>query len=100
MVVDATFLASSRRIEFYEACVEAGLSPFFVYCFADVGILRERVRKRMAEGADVSDGHISVLERQLQAAEAPDELPFFRVLKLNTGDDEAAGIRKALRLFL
>ena len=54
----------------------------------------------MGEGTDISDGHISVLERQLQTAEEPDELPFFRVLKVNTGEDRVEVIRKALRMFL
>ena len=40
VVVDATFLACPQRTEFYEACVKAGLSPFFVYCFADAGKLK------------------------------------------------------------
>jgi len=100
VVVDATFLTAALRLEFYERCVGEGLNPFFVYCFAHEAILRRRVNQRMAERRDVSDAHPAVLERQLVIAEGPDELPFFRVMRLNTGTDRPETIRKALRLFL
>ncbi len=100
VVVDATFLARSQRTGFYEACLGAGLNPFFIHCFADGSVLRERVRLRTAQGTDVSDAHVSVLEQQLRGAEEPDELPFFRVFRLNTGEDTVETIQKALRMFL
>ena len=100
VVVDATFLSSALRLEFYERCVGKGLSPFFIYCFAHEAILRQRISGRMVERQDVSDAHPAVLERQLSVAEEPDELPFFRVMRLDTGTDRPETIRGALRLFL
>ncbi len=100
VVVDAAFLTSGLRQEFYESCVRAGLNPFFIRCSAGENILRERVRRRMAEGRDVSDAHLAVLEGQLLIKEEPDDLPSFRVMKVDTGDDEPETIRRALRLFL
>jgi hypothetical protein len=100
VVVDATFLTSALRQEFYETCGRAGLSPFFIWCSAAEDILRRRVRGRMADGRDVSDAHLAVLDRQLMIREEPDDLPSFRVMKLDTGDDEPEAIRRALRLFL
>jgi predicted kinase len=99
VVVDATFLTADRRRAFFDAAVEARLNPFFIYCFADGQVLRQRVGARMAEGTDLSDGHIAVLERQLAIVEEPVELPFFRVMRLDT-DQEPAVIRKALTSFL
>ncbi len=100
VVVDATFLVSSQRLEFYEACLREGLNPFFVYCFADKETLKSRIVRRMAAGKDVSDAHIGVMERQLQTVQEPSELPSFRVLRLDTTEDKADVIQQALRLFL
>ncbi len=100
VVVDATFLTRSQRTGFHEACLGAGLNPFFIHCFADGEVLRERVRLRTAQGTDISDAQVSVLEQQLRAADPPDELPSFRVFRLNTGEDTVETIQKALRLFL
>jgi len=98
--VDATFLSAALRLDFYERCVGEGLNPFFVYCFAHEAILRQRISRRMAERQDISDAHPAVLERQLRVAEEPDELPFFRVMRLNTGTDRPETITESLRLFL
>jgi predicted kinase len=100
VVVDATFLVASQRLEFYEACLREGLNPFFIYCFADEETLKKRIVLRMAEGKDDSDAHIGVMRRQLQALQEPVELPSFRVLRLDTTKDRPDVIRQALRLFL
>ena len=100
VVVDAAFLSSALRQEFYESCGREGLNPFFIWCSAGEHILRRRVMRRMADGRDVSDAHLAVLEGQLRTREEPDDLPSFRVLKVDTGDDEPETIRRALRLFL
>ena len=100
VVVDATFLARSQRTGFHEACANAGLNPFFIHCFADEKILRERVRLRTAQGTDISDANVSVLERQLREADPPDELPSFRVFRLDTGEATKETIREVLRMFL
>jgi uncharacterized protein len=84
VIVDATFLKSSQRMSFYDACMERHLNPFFIQCFADKACLRDRIAKRMADGADISDAHLGILERQLEEMEEPFELPYFRVLRLNT----------------
>ncbi len=99
VVVDATFLAAAHRQAFYDACITARLNPFFIHCFADEQVLRERIAARMIGGTDISDAHGDVLERQLAVAEEPVELPFFRVMRLDT-DQEPAVIGKALNSFL
>jgi aminoglycoside phosphotransferase family enzyme/predicted kinase len=86
VVVDATYLKASQRTDFCRTCIASGLNPFFVHCFAPEDVLRARIEKRMAGGSDVSDAHLEILEAQLQSQEEPVELPFFRVLRLNTED--------------
>ena len=99
VVVDATYLKKSQRRNFYEACIEKGLNPFFVHCTADESVLRDRIRQRMKQGLDVSDAHIDILERQIQDMESPVELPYYRVLRLNT-EAELHHIAGALKEFL
>ncbi|OPY69685.1 MAG: hypothetical protein A4E57_01055 [Syntrophorhabdaceae bacterium PtaU1.Bin034] len=99
VVADATFLTSLHRLRFFEDCLRETLNPFFVYCLADEETLRERVLQRMKDNTDISDGHIAVLERQLQTMEEPRELPSFRVMKVNTRDKPEI-IRGVLKSFL
>ena len=99
VIVDATYLKKNQRRHFYETCIEKGLNPFFVHCIADERVLRERIKERLEEGSDVSDADINILERQIQDMEEPAELPFYRVLRLNT-EAELHHIIGALKEFL
>jgi uncharacterized protein len=99
VIVDATYLKANQRKHFYDSCISGGLNPFFVHCFASEDTLRERIRKRITEGTDISDAYIGVLEHQLKHLEEPDELPSFRVLRINT-EDAIDNIVNALKEFL
>ena len=99
VVVDATFLKKNQRRNFYETCIQKGLNPFFVHCFARESVLRQRIEARIEEGNDVSDAHIGILENQIKDMEEPFELPYYRVLRLNT-EDELHNIINALKEFL
>jgi predicted kinase len=99
VIVDATYLKEEQRLAFFGACCAAGLNPFFVQCFAAEPVLKKRIEHRIEEAADVSDGHPAILEKQLAAKDEPAELPFFRVLRLNT-DEDLESIRKAMRELL
>jgi hypothetical protein len=99
VIVDATYLKANQRKDFYDSCIKKGLNPFFVHCFAAEDILRDRIRKRMEEGQDISDAHLGILEHQLKHLEEPDELPSFRVLRINT-EDAIDNIVNTLREFL
>jgi uncharacterized protein len=99
VIVDATYLKEEQRLAFFGACCAAGLNPFFVYCFAAENVLRKRVEQRRTERTDSSDAHPDILEQQLAFSEEPVELPFFRVLRLNT-DEDLDTIRKAMRELL
>ena len=99
VIVDATYLKANQRAHFYNSCMEKGLNPFFVHCFASEYTLRERIIKRMQDGQDISDAHVGVLEHQLKHLEEPDELSSFRVLRINT-EDAIGNIVNTLREFL
>jgi uncharacterized protein len=99
VVVDATYLKKDQRRNFCETCIEKGLNPFFVHCIADEKVLRDRIAKRLQEGTDVSDADINILEQQIRDMEEPVELPFYRVLRLNT-EAELHHIIGALKEFL
>ena len=86
VIVDATYLKEHQRRDLYDSCIGKGLNPFFVHCFASEEVLKDRIRKRMEEGKDISDAHLGILEHQLKHLEEPDELPGFRVLRVNTED--------------
>lgn len=99
VVVDATFLKKSQRRNFYETCIGKGFNPFFIHCFAEEGVLKDRIRRRMEEGKDASDADIGVLERQIRNMEEPVELPYYRILRLNT-EEKLHNIIEALKQFL
>jgi len=79
--------------------MNGGLNPLFVHCFAEESVLRDRIRKRMEEGSDMSDAHQAILDRQIRDMEEPRELPYCRVLRLNT-EEKLHNIIYALKEFL
>ncbi len=99
VVVDATYLKQNQRRYFFQSCMEKGLNPFFVHCTAGESVLRTRIMKRMEQGLDISDAHIAILEQQIRDMEEPVELPFYRVMRLNT-ENELHNIVSALKEFL
>lgn len=84
VVVDATYLKRNQRRELYESCITNGLNPFFVHCAAAESVLRDRIKRRIEEGHDVSDAHAHIIEQQIKEMEEPVELPYYRVMRLNT----------------
>jgi uncharacterized protein len=99
VIVDATYLKAGLRQDFYATCMANGLNPFFVHCVAGEEVLRQRIKGRMEEGTDVSDAHLGILEAQLRHREEPEELPSYRVLRINT-EDALHNIVRALKEFL
>lgn len=64
-IVDATFLESRQRGRFRKLARDAGVPFAIVSCAAPAAVLRERVLRREAQGADASEAGIAVLERQI-----------------------------------
>jgi aminoglycoside phosphotransferase family enzyme/predicted kinase len=68
-LVDATFLKRAQRDAFRRLAGEHGV-PFVILAFeAPPAVLRERVRRRAAEGSDASEADLAVLDAQLAARE-------------------------------
>lgn len=65
VLADATFLRQAHRAEFMALAAELGLPCRLLVFDAPVDVLRERVRRRSAEGRDASEATLAVLERQL-----------------------------------
>lgn len=71
-IVDATFLKKAQREEFRELAFCLGV-PFTILNFeVSEDILRQRIRKRAAQGNDASEADESVLDLQLTTAEPLD----------------------------
>ena len=82
-IVDATFLRGADRRAAYARAAVLGV-PFAVLHFdAPAQVLRERLKRRAALGADASDADAAVLAAQQQAQEplAPDEMPWVHVVQ-------------------
>jgi predicted kinase len=64
-IIDATFLKRQQRDLFMQLAKSLGV-PFRILFFrADADVLRQRIRRRMREGQDISEADICVLEHQL-----------------------------------
>ena len=77
VLVDATFLKRAHRQPFRELASRHGAPFILLDCVADPDTLRARVAARRAQGDDVAEADVAVLERQLQNDEPPaaDENP-------------------------
>ncbi len=99
ILLDATFLKKWQREIIINVCREGGYNPFFVYFVAPQDLLFARIKMRIKEGKDISDAREEILRKQLCEMEQPDELPSFRLLKLDTSQKKE-DILTALKLFL
>ncbi|MGB4335112.1 MAG: AAA family ATPase, partial [Chromatiaceae bacterium] len=69
-LVDATFLKGVQRAPFLDLAKAKDLPCQMLACEAPTEVLRERVLRRAAEGADPSEAGVDVLEAQLVSREA------------------------------
>ncbi|BCU06093.1 AAA family ATPase [Allochromatium tepidum] len=89
VLVDATFLARRRR-EHFAALAHRHRAGFAILALeAPLEVLRERVARRLAEGADVSEADLSVLERQYASRQPLSDLEHSRALVIDTSRDNA-----------
>ncbi|MCU0932980.1 MAG: AAA family ATPase [Thiobacillaceae bacterium] len=98
VIVDATFIRRDWRQAFAALAAELKLPWFLAAADAPPEILRQRVARRAALGADASEAGLEVLESQLAARESftPEEAR--HVLALEADADAAlARIRAALK---
>ncbi len=72
VIVDAAFLRSSERRAFAALARRLHVPFNIVDCRAPLPLLRERLERRQAQGADASEADVAVLERLAPADEALD----------------------------
>jgi len=71
-IVDAAFLKRAQRDPFRHAAAISE-SPYLLIDFpADPSVLRERIEKRLAAGADASEANLDVLQMQIDTEEPLD----------------------------
>jgi predicted kinase len=63
-IVDATFLRQADRASLLALAGRIGILPILIHCYAPPEILKDRIAKRWAEGADPSEADLSVLSWQ------------------------------------
>ncbi|HQR71386.1 MAG TPA: AAA family ATPase [Burkholderiaceae bacterium] len=87
VVVDAASLKRSERRRFVELATEHGARAAIAICSAPEDVLRDRVRRRAAEGGDASEATERVLEQQIRGWEAldADERPLATTLDTSAG---------------
>ena len=87
VIVDAAFLARSCRDLFRELAARLGVGFQILDLQADPDILRERISRREACGADASEADLRVLQRQLDTFEVldDDELEYTRRIGVTSG---------------
>ncbi|ADC61978.1 bifunctional aminoglycoside phosphotransferase/ATP-binding protein [Allochromatium vinosum] len=89
VLVDATFIARQRR-ERFAALARRHRAGFAILALeAPLEVLRERVMRRLAQGADVSEADLSVLECQHASRQPLSELEHRRALVIDTSRDNA-----------
>ncbi|WP_372718814.1 AAA family ATPase [Immundisolibacter sp.] len=65
VLVDASFLAAGERQRFAQLAANLGVPFHILDCTAPADTLRQRVRRRAAQGSDASEATLAVLETQL-----------------------------------
>jgi len=73
VVVDAAFLYRSERAQFAELAAALALPFSILDCQAALPLLRRRLERRQASGADPSEADVAVLEHLCQSDEPLDE---------------------------
>jgi uncharacterized protein len=84
VVVDAAFLRRHERDAMRALAAEAGAHTTLLDCHAPAAVLRERVRRRLADNRDASDADGAVLEHQLATREPTADDEHARALDTDT----------------
>ena len=91
VILDATFLRHAQRDAARQLAAAQGVRCVILDFAADEGVLRERLRKRAALGADPSDADEAVLSAQMRTAEPLQADEADCVFRCRPLDREASG---------
>jgi hypothetical protein len=84
VIVDATFLKTAQREPFRQLARELAVDYLILDCQSPEAVLRERISKRMAQGADPSEADLAVLELQMHNREALSDAELTHRIALDT----------------
>lgn len=84
-LLDATFIRRQQREKITELAKKYKIALLMIHCSAPDTITQSRLRRRAAEGVDISDGRWDIYVAQKAAAEALDEIELRHCLELRTG---------------
>lgn len=97
-IVDATFNVRTERQRFRELADRAGVKLTFLRCHAPVEVLRSRIQHRAAQGSDVSEATLDVLDWQIARAETIRPEERLDVLQIDTrGPNPSPSLDRILR---
>jgi aminoglycoside phosphotransferase family enzyme/predicted kinase len=97
VILDATFRKAAQRSTVLETAARNGAPVAIVYCYSREEIIRERLRKRAAEGREVSDGDWQIYLKQKELFEPLTETAALPRLALDTEPPVAELCRDAER---
>lgn len=84
VILDATFIRRDQREKIARLADRYGIPLLVIHCSAADGVSQNRLRRRAAQGTDVSEGRWDIYAAQKAVAEAPDEIALSRRLELDT----------------
>jgi len=90
VIVDAAFLRADERADFHALAAGLGVPFAIVDCRAPLPVLRERLERRNAEGADPSEADAQVLEGLRVAAEPLDDAERALAITVDAGESFSA----------
>jgi len=100
VIVDATFHREAQRRPFLELAAEHRVPMVWIYCQSSEELVRERLRRRVEEGLDLSDGRWEVYLRQKAAFEPVGEIPRENCLALDTKGPAGEPARRSEKFIL
>jgi aminoglycoside phosphotransferase family enzyme/predicted kinase len=89
VILDATFHRRAQREALSRLAAKHRAPLAFVHCESADGVVEERLKRRTAEGQDLSDGRWEVYLKQKTALEPFEEVPREAYLRLDTEADVA-----------
>lgn len=96
-ILDATFQLTSHRERILRLAATHGIPVAVIDCQSSGEVAKERLRRRAAEGRDLSDGRWEIYLRQRAACEPVRKVSGENYLALNTEGPPAELVRKAER---
>jgi len=84
VIIDAAFLSSTRRQQFYELAEQLDTHYHLIDCQTSKALLNARITSRYKAATDASEADIQILDHQLKTANPLDEHEKFNTIRIDT----------------